>query len=93
MCLVGEHGLPVLGRPARDAHAVREALAHHLVGPLGTGEDGDQLTCSLVGLVDLDVLVGDELGECVGYPLEERAEALLREHVVEDLRESAIGLG
>ena len=65
----------------------------HLVGPLAAGEHGMELALRLVGLVDVDVLVGDELGEGVRDPLEERVEALLGEHLVEDLGEPAIRLG
>ena len=52
-----------------------------------------ELALRLVGLVDVDVLVGDELGERVRDPLEERVEALLGEHLVEDLGEPAVRLG
>ena len=90
--LVGEHGLAVLDRPAGDALAEREALAHDLVRPLAAREHGYQLALRLVGLVDVDVLVRDELGERVRDPLEQRVEALLGEHVVEDLGEAAIWL-
>ena len=54
---------------------------------------GDELALGLVRLVDVDVLVRDELGERVGDPLEQRVEALLREHVVEDLGQPAVRLG
>ena len=90
--LVREHRLSMLGGPARDALAEREALAHHLVGPLRPGEHGDQLAGRLVGLVDLDVLVGDELCQRVRDALEQRVEALLGQDVVEDLRQPAIRL-
>ena len=52
-----------------------------------------ELALRLVGLVDVDVLVGDELGECVRDPLEERVETLLGEHLVEDLGEATVRLG
>jgi hypothetical protein len=34
----------------------------------------------------------DELGERVGDPVEQRVEALLCEHVVEDVRKTSVGL-
>ena len=82
----------MLGRPAGDALAEREALAHHLVCPLRPGEHGDQLAGRLVRLVDLDVLVRDQLRQRVRDALEQRVEALLGQDVVEDLREPAIRL-
>ena len=91
--LVREHGLAVVDRPAGDALAEREALAHDLVRPLAAREDGEQLALRLVRLVDVDVLVRDELGERVGDPLEQGVEALLGEHVVEDLGEAPVRLG
>ena len=91
--LVREDRLAVLDRPARDALAERERLAHDLVRPFAPREDGLELALRLVRLVDVDVLVRDQLGERVGDPLEERVEALLGEHVVEDLREPPVRLG
>ena len=92
VCLVREDRLAVLDRPAGDALAERERLAHDLVLPLAPSQDGNELALRLVRLVDVDVLVRDEDGERVGDPLEERVEALLGEHVVEDLRESSVRL-
>ena len=91
--LVREHGLAVVDGPAGDALAERERLAHDLVGPLAPGEHGAQLAIRLVGLVDVDVLVGDQLGEGVRDPLEQGVEALLGEHVVEDLGQAPVRLG
>ena len=93
MRLVREHRFAVVDRPAGDAFAEREGLAHDLVRPLAACEHGDELALRLVRLVDVDVLVGDELGERVGDALEQRVEALLGEHVVEDLGESPVRLG
>ena len=46
----------------------------------------------LVGLVDRKRVVRDELGERVRDPVEQVVQALLREDVVEDVCELAIGL-
>ncbi len=92
MSLVREHRLAVLHRPARDALAEREALAHDLLGPLAPGQHGDQLALHLVGLVDVDVLVRNELRERVRDAVEQRVETLLGEDVVEDLRQAPIRL-
>ena len=56
------------------------------------GEHGAQLAIGLVGLVDVDVLVGDQLGEGVRDALEQGVEALLGEHVVEDLGQASVRL-
>jgi hypothetical protein len=93
MRLVREHRFAVVDRPARDALAERERLAHDLVRPLAAREYGYELAFRLVRLVDVDVLVRDQLGERVRDALEERVEALLGEHVMEDLGESAVRLG
>ena len=85
MRLVRQHRLPVLDRPARDSFSVAERLAHHLGRPLAAREDRDEFTLRLVGRVDVDVLVGDQNRQCVGYPLEQGVETLLGQDVVEDL--------
>ena len=90
--LVGEDRLSMVDRPAGDPFAERERLAHHLVGPLVRAQHGAQLAGGLVGLVDLDVLVRDELRQRVRDALEQRVEALLGQDVVEDLREPPIRL-
>ena len=46
----------------------------------------------LVGLVDRERVVRDQIGERVGDPLEQRVEALLGEDVVEDVREPPVRL-
>ena len=53
---------------------------------------GHELALRLVRLVDVQRLVRDDLGERVGDPDEQRVEALLREQVVEDVREPAVGV-
>ena len=91
--LVREDRLAMVDCPAGDPLAERERLAHDLVGPFAAREDGAELALRLVRLVDVHVLVRDEHGERVGDTLEERAEALLGEDVVEDLGEPPVGLG
>ena len=66
--------------------------AEDLVGPPVAREHGDQQAPRLVGLVDGEALVGDEVGERVRDPVEQRVEALLGEDVVEDLGEAAVRL-
>ena len=91
--LVRENRLAVDDRPAGDALVEREGLAHDLGLPLAAGEHGNELALGLVGLVDVDVLVRDELRERVRDPLEQRGRVVLREDVVEDLGQPAIWLG
>jgi len=93
VCLVREDGLSVLDRPASDPLAEGEGLAHDLVRPLAACEHRDQLALRFVRFVDVDVLVGDQLGKGVRDALEQRVEALLREHVVEDLGQPPVRLG
>ena len=90
--LVREHRLAVDDRPARDALPEGGARSHDLVLPLRPREDGDQLAARVVGLVDLERVVRHEVVERVGDAVEERVEALLREHVVEDLRQTPVRL-
>ena len=49
-------------------------------------------TLRLVALVQVERLVRHEVGERVGDPVEESLEALLREHVVEDVGEPTVRL-
>ena len=91
--LVREDGLAMVDRPAGDSLSERERLAHDLVGPVAPCEYGTELSIRLVRLVDVDVLVGDQLRERVRDALEQSVEALLGEHVVEDLGQAPIRLG
>ena len=63
-----------------------------LVRVLAAHERRHELALRLVGLVDVQRLVRDDLGERVGDPHEQRVEALLGEQVVEDVREPAVGV-
>ena len=92
MRLVGEHGAAVGDRPAGDPLAVRDRARHHLLGPRAAREHGDELAPLLVGLVDVQVLVRDEIAERVGDAVEQRLRALLGEHLVEDGCEAPVGL-
>ena len=88
---VGEYGLAVLDRPAGDPLAEGERLVgDHLVGVVAPGEDAPQLPRHLVGLVEREVVVRDQIAQRVGDALEQGVERLLGEDVVEDVRESAI---
>ena len=86
------HGLAMLDRPAGEALPERGRRAEDLVGPPVAREHRDQQPPRLVRLVDREALVGDEVGERVRDAVEQRVEALLREDVVEDLREAAVRL-
>ena len=90
--LVREHRLAMLDGPAGDPLAEREALAEDLVRVLAAHERRHELALRLVRLVDVQRLVRDDLVERVGDPHEQRVEALLREQVVEDVREPAVGV-
>ena len=80
-------------RPAGDALAEREAASLITSRPTSSGRQHRvELALDLVGLVDVHVVVRDQLGERVRDAVEERVEALLGEHVVEDVREPAVRL-
>ena len=90
---VREHGLAVLDGPARDPLPEGERLVgEHLVCVLAAGEDAPQLAGGLVGLVEREVVVRDQLADRVRDALEQRVERLLGEHVVEDVGQPAVRL-
>ena len=90
---VREHGLPMIDGPAGDPLPEGERLVgEHLVRILTAGEDAAQLAGGLVGLVEGEVVVGDEVADGVRDALEQRVERLLREHVVEHVGEPAVRL-
>ena len=67
--LVRAHRLAMQRGPAGDALAELRAAVHDLLGPLVTREHRDQHGLRLVGLVDREGVVRDELGQRVGDPL------------------------
>ena len=90
--LVRVHRLAATCGPAGDALVERDAGAHDLVRVLVAGEDGRQERLRLVGLVDRDRVVRDQVGERVRDPDEHGVEGLLGEELVEDVGEAAIRL-
>ena len=74
--LVDELRLAVVDRPAGDALAEKRAVAHDLVGPAVARHHGDEQAPRLVGLVDRERVVGDDVRERVGDALEERVECV-----------------
>ena len=83
--LVHEDGLAPARRPAGDALVEAERRAHDLVGPLVAGEHRRQHRVRLVGLVDRERVVRDQVVQGVGDANEEGVEALLGEHLVEQV--------
>ena len=92
MGLVRPDRLAVERSPAGDALAKVARAFQDLVGPLVAREHGCEHGLRLVGLVDRERVVGDELGECVGDPLEQVVEAVLGEDLVEHVRELPVRL-
>jgi hypothetical protein len=88
--MVDELRLAVEDSPAGDPFAEARAIVHDLVRPAVPGHERDEALAGLVRLVDREGVVGDELRERVGDPVEQRVERLLREDVVEDVREPAV---
>ena len=80
-------------RPAGDALAEAERRAQDLVGPLVAREHGRQHAAApRRPRRSSSVSCGISSRERVGDPLEQRVEALLGEHLVEDVGEPPIGL-
>ncbi len=83
---VRQHGLAVRDSPAGDALPEAERLVgDHLLGVVAAREDAPEPRGCLVGLVEGEVVVGDELVERVRDPLQQRVERLLGEDVVKDV--------
>ena len=87
---VRQHRLAMLDRPAGDAFAELHPAAHDLLDVLAGREHREQELIRDVGLVDDDRLVREQPAERVADALEQRVEALLGEHLVEDVGESAV---
>ena len=87
---VREHRLPVLRCPTCEAGAELDLVAQNLLGPAVACEHRDERRLRLVRLEDAEGVVRDQLGERVRDPVEQRVEVLLRQHVVEDVRETAV---
>jgi hypothetical protein len=90
MGLVRQHGLSMLDRPAGDAASELAPALHDLRGKGVARKDRDKSLLGLVGLVDRQRVVGDDLGKRVGNALEERVEALLGQHFMEDVGKSPV---
>jgi hypothetical protein len=90
--VVDELRLAVVDRPAGDALAQDGAVAHDLVRPAVARHHGDEQPPGLVGLVDREGVVGDDVGERVRDALEDGRVGLLREDLVEHVREAAVGV-
>ena len=85
-------GSTVLDGPAGDADSVGRLVVDDLLGPLAADEHCDELAACGVGLVDHELVVGHQRADGVGDALEECVEALLGEHLAEDVGQAAIGL-
>ena len=92
MSLVHERGLAVARRPARDPLVEADGRAHDLVRPLVAGEHRHEQPLRLVRLPDRQRVVRDQVGERVGDAHEQRVEAQLREHLVEDVGQPPVRL-
>ena len=90
--LVDEHGLAMLDAPAGQADAERTLVGQDLVRPFVTRPDWDQKPARLVGFVNRQRVVGDQVREGICNPVEQRVEALLAEDVVEDVGEAPVRL-
>jgi hypothetical protein len=77
--------------PARDPVSERGTGPEDLVGPLRPDVHRHEQLADIVSLVDVKRVVRDERADGVGDSLEQRIQALNREHLVEHVREAAIG--
>ena len=79
--------------PAGDPLAERERLVRqNLVGVLASCEHAPQLPLALVSLVEGEIVVRNQVADGVGDALEQSVQRLLREHVVEHVREAPVRL-
>ena len=90
--LVEEDRLAATRRPAGDALVEADLLSHHLVGPVVAREHRLEDALALVGLVDREGAVRDEVGQRVGDADQEGVERLLRKRVVPDVGEAPVRL-
>ncbi len=90
--LVGEDRTPVRRRPAGDALPEAGPGAHDLLRPLAANEYGHELAAGEIGLVHVQRVVGDKLGQGVGDAVEQGVEGLLGQDEVEDLGQAAVGV-
>ena len=88
--VVDELRLAVVDRPARDPLAEHGPVAHDLVRPAVARHHGDEQPPGLVGLVDREGVVGDDVRERVRDALEHRRVRLLGQDLVEHVREAAV---
>ena len=92
MSLVDADGLPMRDAPPGEPDAERHLVGEDLVRPLVARPHGLQGPPRLIRLVDGQRVVRDELRERIGDPVEQGVEALLAQHVVEDVRQAAVRL-
>ena len=92
MSLIDARGLAMLDAPAGQADAERTLVREDLVRPLVARPDRNEEPARLVGFVDRQRVVRDQIGEGVRDPVEQRVEALLAEHVVKDVRKAPVRL-
>ena len=92
MRLVHEHRLAPACRPAGDAFVEADRRPHDLVGVLVAREHGSQHGVRLVGLVDRQRVVRDQVVQRVGDADEQGIEALLGQHLVEEVSEPPVRL-
>ena len=83
--LVDEHRLAVARGPAGDPLVEADRRPHDLVRIVVAREHRDEQPLRLVGLVDRQRVVRDQVGERVRDAHEQRVEAQLGEHLVEDV--------
>jgi hypothetical protein len=90
MRLLREHRLAVLDRPARDTCAELGRRVEDLLGVLVAREHRQQHALVVVGHVDRECVVRDQLLQRVRDALEQQVDALLGEEKVEDIRQPTI---
>ena len=90
--LVDERRLARARDPSGDPLVEADRRLHDLVGVLVARQHRREHGLRVVGLVDREGVVRDQIVERVGDAHEQRIEALLGEHLVEDVGEPPVGI-
>ncbi len=90
--LVRKNRLPSFDRPTGDTGPKRHLFSHDLVGERVLRNDRNQQPLHFVRLVYDQGVVVEEGRQRLGDAVEEGVEALLREHLVEDLGQAPVGV-
>ena len=92
MRLIDAHGLAMLDAPTRQAGPEWAGVREDLLRPFVPRPDRGEQPARLVGLVDRERIVRDEVRQRIGDAVEERVQALLGQDLVEHVGQATIRL-